>query len=90
MFWDIRSSSGGQNCIKQPLVPLYWNEWSKITKIQFYKYVQIVVKFIYVLIFRVWLLYITYYKHAMSCRDYVYPVIKLIRKVLYLFTFMFT
>ena len=32
---------------------------------------------------------LTYYKHALSCRGYVYPVIKLIRKVLCLFTFMF-
>ena len=63
-------------------------EWFKITKIQFYKYEQIVVK-IFLWIFRVWLLCITYYKHAMSCRGYVYPVIKLIRKVLCLFTFMF-
>ena len=35
------------------------------------------------------LLCITYYKHVMSCRGYFYPVIKLIRKVLCLFTFMF-
>jgi len=27
-----------------------------------------------------------YYKHVKSCRGYVYPVIKLIRKVLCLFT----
>jgi len=32
---------------------------------------------------------ITYYKHVMTCRGYVYPVIKLIRKVLCLFTFTF-
>ena len=44
---------------------------------------------IYVQIFRVWLLCITCYKHVMSCRGYVYPVIKLIRKVLYLLTFKF-
>jgi len=42
------------------------SEWSKITKIQFSKYEQIVVKF-YVWIFRVWLLCITYYKHIMLC-----------------------
>jgi len=48
------------------------SEWSKITKIQFYKYEYIVVKFI--MNFRVWLVYITYYKHVMSCRVYVYPV----------------
>jgi len=34
----------------------------------------------------VWLLCITYYKHVMSCTGYVYPVVKLIKKVLYLFT----
>jgi len=40
------SSSGGQNCITQPLVSsTETSEWSKITKIQFYKYEQIVVKF---------------------------------------------
>ena len=38
-------------------------EWSKITKIQFYKYEHIVVKFMCEF-FRVWLLYITYYKHV--------------------------
>jgi len=41
------SSSGGQNCITQPLVSSHTetSEWFKITKIQFYKYEQIVVKF---------------------------------------------
>jgi len=63
------------------------SEWSKITKIQFYKYEDIVVK--YVWFFQVWLLCITCYKHIMLCRCYVYPVIKLIKKVLCLFTFMF-
>jgi len=37
------SSSGGQNCIIQHLVLSHRNEWSKITKIQFYKYERIVV-----------------------------------------------
>ena len=37
------------------------SEWSKITKIQFYKYNDIVVKFMFEF-FRVWLLYITYYR----------------------------
>ena len=64
------------------------SEWSKITKItkitKIYKYEQRVVKFVW--IFRVWLLCITFYKDAMTCRGYVYPVIKLIRKVLCLFT----
>ena len=87
-FKHMCSSSGGQNCITQPLVSSHWNELSKITKIQFYKYEQILVKF-YVWIFRVWLLCITYYKPVMSCRSCVYTVIKLVRKVLCLFTFMF-
>jgi len=42
------SSSGGQNCIIQHLVSSQRNktsEWSKITKIQFFKYEHIVVKF---------------------------------------------
>ena len=62
------------------------SEWSKITKMQFYKYEQIVVKFMceffgcdYCVLLTVNMLY----------RGYVYPVIKLIRKVLCLFTFMF-
>ena len=65
------------------------SEWSKITKIikiikiQFYKYEHMVVKFMCEFFG------ITYYKHVMTCRGYVYPVIKLIRKVLCLFTFMF-
>ena len=63
------------------------SERSKITKIRFYKYEQNSSK-IYVWIFRVWLLCITYCKHVVSCRGYVYPVIKLIRKVLCLFTFL--
>ena len=40
------------------------SEWSKITRIQFYKYEQIVVKFMCE-IFRVWLLCITYCKHKL-------------------------
>ena len=64
------------------------SEWCKITKIQFYKYEHIVVKFMceffgcdYCVILTVNL--------TMSCRSYVYPVIKLIRKILCLFIFMF-
>ena len=38
------SSSGGQNCIIRHLVT---SEWSKITKIRFYKYEHMVVKFMY-------------------------------------------
>jgi len=62
------------------------SEWSKVTKIQFYKYDNIILKF-YVLILRVWFYCIfLHHKHVMSCRGYVYPVIKLIKKVLCLFT----
>ena len=35
------------------------SEWSKITKILLYKYEHILLKFVW--IFRLWLLYITYY-----------------------------
>jgi len=38
-------------------------EWSKITKLQFYNYEHIVVKFLYEF-FRMLLPYITYYKHV--------------------------
>jgi len=50
-------------------------EWSEISKIQFYKYEQIVVK--YMCEFS-GVITVYYYKHVMSCRGYVYPVIKLI------------
>jgi len=63
------------------------SEWSKITKIQFYKYEQTVVKFMCEFFrcdFCV-LLTISMLNHV----EVVYPVIKLIRKVLCLFTFMF-
>jgi len=62
------------------------SEWSKITKIQFYKYEQIIVKFMCEFS---GVITVYYYKHAMSGRSHVYPVIKLIRRVLCLFTFMF-
>ena len=79
------SSSGGQNCIIQHLVSSQWNEWSKITKIQFYKYEHIVVKFMYEFFGCNYCIFL-HYKHVMSCRGYVYPVVKLIKKVLCLFT----
>jgi len=62
------------------------SEWSKITKIQFYKYEHIVVKFIFEFFRCDYCVLLTV---NMSCRGYVYPVIKLIRKALCLFTFMF-
>ena len=68
------------------------SEWSKITKItkitkiQFYKFEHIVVKFMCKFL---GVIIVYYYKHVMTCRGYVYPVFKFIRKVLCLFTFMF-
>ena len=45
-FEHMCLSSGSQNCLTQPLTSLTdRREWSKITKIQFYKYEQLVVKF---------------------------------------------
>jgi len=52
------------------------SEWSKITKIQFYIHEQIVVKFM------------CEFFGCDYCVGYVYPVIKLTRKVLCLFTFL--
>ena len=64
------------------------SEWTKITKTQFYKYEHKVVKFMcdFYGCDYCTLLYIIYCKHVMSCRVYVYPIVKLIEKVLYLFT----
>ena len=80
------SSSGGQ-------IVLYsiryrhteTSEWSKITKIQFYKYQHIVVNVIYEFFGCDYSIFL-HYKHVMSCRDYIYPVVKLIKKVICLFT----
>jgi len=63
------------------------SEWSKISKIQFYKYEQIVVKFMCELFGCDYCVLLTI--NMLSCTGYVYPVIKLIRKVLCLFIFMF-
>ena len=60
------------------------SEWSKITKIQFYKYEHMVVKFIYEFFGCDYC--VTYYNHVMSCRGYVYPIVKLIKDVLCLYT----
>ena len=66
------------------------SEWSKITKItkitKIYKYEHIVVKFMCEFF---GCDYCIYYKHVVTCRGYVYPVIKHVRKVQCLFTFMF-
>ena len=61
------------------------SEWSKITKI--YKYEHTVVKFMCEFFGCDYCVLLT--KHVMTCRGYVYAVIKLIVKVLCLFTFMF-
>ena len=49
-----------------------WSKITKITKIQFYKYEQIVVKLMCEIFG--WLLCITYYKHVMTCRHLVHQV----------------
>ena len=62
------------------------SEWSKITKVQFYKYEQIAVKFMCEFFRCDYCVLLTI---NMLCHVvYVYPVIKLIRKVLCLFTFI--
>jgi len=76
------SSSGG----KIALHSLWYrhtetSEWSKLTKTQFYKYEQIVAK-----LMCEFFECFTYNNHVTSCKGYVYPVTKLIRKVLCLFT----
>ena len=45
-------------------------EWSNNTKIQFYKYEHVVVKFMYEF-FGCDYCILLYYKHVMSCRGYV-------------------
>jgi len=63
------------------------SELSKITKIQFYKYEQIVLKFMCEFFGCDFCVLLTI---NMLCHvEVVYPVIKLIRKVLCLYTFMF-
>ena len=76
------SSSGGQIVLHS-----IWyrhtetSEWSKITKIQFYKYEHIVVKVIYEFFGCDYCTFL-HYKHVMSCRGYVYLVVKRIKDVL--------
>ena len=80
------SSSGGQIVLRS-----IWyrhtetSEWSKIAKIQFYKYEHIVVKVIYEFFGCDYCTFL-HYKHVMSCRGYVYLVVKRIKDVLCLFT----
>ena len=57
-------------------------DWSKITKIQFYKYEYIVVKFIYEFFGCDYCIY----KRVLSCIGSVYPIVELIKKILCLFT----
>ena len=65
------------------------SEWSKITKIQFYKYEQIVLKFMYEFFRCDYCVLFTVNVQCHVRRSYVCTAIKLIRKVLCLFTFMF-
>ena len=77
------SSSGGQNCIVQHLVSSHWNKWLVyITKIQFYKYEHMVVKLTYEFFGCDYCILLTI---NMLCRGYVYPVVKLIKKILCVF-----
>jgi len=64
------------------------SEWSEITKVPFYKYEQIVVKFMCEFFGCDCCVLLTV-NMLMSCIGYVYPDAKLIRKALCLFTFMF-
>ena len=63
-------------------------EWSTSTKIQFCKYKRIVVKFMYEFFGCDYCIFLRY-KHVMSCRGYVYPVVKLIKRVLCLLHYVF-
>jgi hypothetical protein len=56
----------------------------KLLKYSLYKYEHIIVKGIYEFFGCNYCIFL-HYKHVVSCRDYVYPVVKLIRKVLCLF-----
>ena len=63
-FEHVFSSSGGQNCTIQ----LWYHhtetrEWSKITKIQFYKYEHIVVKFTHKFYYYVFILIELYFSN---------------------------
>ena len=51
------------------------SEWCEITKLQFYKYEHILVKFMYEF-FGCDYCIILHYKHVISHRCYVYPVVK--------------
>ena len=62
------------------------SEWSKVTKIQFYRYKHIVVKFMCEF-FRCDYHIFLHYKHVTPYGGYIYPFVKVIKKVLCLFTF---
>jgi len=89
MFRALLCSSSGGQIVLYSIWYLHTetSEWSKITKIQFYKYEHIVVKVIYEFFgcnCRIFL----HYEHVITCRGYVYPVVKLIKNVLCLFLFL--
>ena len=61
-----------------------------MTKMEFYKCEHKVVQFMceflgVITVYYCVLLCITYYRHVTSCRGYVYPVVKLIKRVICLF-----
>ena len=87
MFQALLCSSSGGQIVLYSIWYLHTetSEWSKITKIQFYKYDHVVVKVIYEFCGCIYCIFL-HYKHVMSCRGYVYPVVKLIKKIQCVFT----
>ena len=65
------------------------SEWSKITKIQFYRYEYVVVKVIYEFFGCNYCIFL-HYKHVMTCRGYVYPVVKLIKMYYFYLHYIFS
>ena len=91
MHLHVSSTRAHHQVVKIALHSLWYHhtetsEWSKITKTQFYKYEQRVVKFMCEFFGCDYCVLLTV---NMLCyvEGYVYPVIELIRKVLRLFTF---
>ena len=91
MFRALLCSSSGSQFV---LYSIWYrhtetSEWSKITKItkitKIYKYEHIVIKFIYEFFGCDYCVFL-HYQHVMPCKGYVYPVVKLIKNVLCLFT----
>ena len=78
------SSSGGQNCIIQHLVSSHWNKWVVKNYESTILWIWALGNKIYVWIFQ--LDYCILLTINMLCRGYIYPVVKVIGKVLCLFT----